>query len=73
MAYYFLILWIMKCHHSNESYYLKITIFSNYLFIVLLFIILATFPSEDLAATNFHDFDDFLKNFNNSCHLLNTL
>ena len=41
---------------------LKVTIFSDYSN-------LAIFPSEDLsedlAATNFSDFDDFLRNFNN--------
>ena len=33
---------------------------------------LAIFPSEDLAATNFSDFDDFLKNFNNFRHCWNS-
>ena len=30
------------------------------------------FPSDDLAATNFSDFDNFLKNLNNFCPFLNT-
>ena len=37
---------------------------------------LAIFPADDLAATNFRDFDDFLKNFNNISllfeHILNS-